>query len=152
FAQTGLPGKYGIGAFGRLRLQKGTDVFIEAMCRLLPRYPDFTAVLVGRGTVENQPFVEGLKRRGAAAGLFVRGRFPGEFPSEGVPLWYGRIAIYVFASRREGFGLTMLEAMAAGNALVAARAGAAEMVVADGDTGVLVPAGDADALVAALEP
>src|SRR5262249_60236319 len=63
FAATGLPGKYGIGAFGRLRLQKGTDVFVDAMCRLLPRYPDFTAVLVGRGTVENMPFVWGLKQR-----------------------------------------------------------------------------------------
>jgi mannosyltransferase len=152
FAAAGLPGKYGIGAFGRLRLQKGTDVFIDAMCRLLPRYPDFTAVLVGRVTIENQAFVDNLKQRVAAAGLTERVRFLGELPIEEVPRWYQRIAIYVFASRQEGFGLTMLEAMAAGNALVAARAGAAETVVTQGDTGVLVPAGDADALVAALEP
>jgi mannosyltransferase len=152
FAATGLPGKYGIGAFGRLRLQKGTDVFVDAMCRLLPRYPDFTAVLVGRVTVENMPFVEGLKQRAAAAGIAERVRFLGEVAIDEVPRWYRRIAIYVFASREEGFGLTMLESMAAGNALVAARAGAAEMVVADADTGVLVPTGDVDALVAALEP
>jgi len=152
FAATGLPGKYGIGTFGRLRLQKGTDVFIEAMCRLLPKYPDFTAVLVGRTTVENMPFVEGLKQRVAAAGIAERVHFIGELPIDEVPRWYQRVAIYVFASREEGFGLTMLEAMAAGNALVAARAGAAEMVVADGETGMLVPAGDVDALVAALEP
>ncbi len=42
--------------------------------------------------------------------------------------------------------------MAAGTALVAARAGAAEAVIEDGVTGVLVPPGDVDALVAALEP
>jgi mannosyltransferase len=42
--------------------------------------------------------------------------------------------------------------MAAGAALVAARAGAAELVVEDGITGILVPSGDADALAAALEP
>jgi mannosyltransferase len=42
--------------------------------------------------------------------------------------------------------------MAAGAALVAARAGAAELVVEDGVSGVLVPPGDADALAAALEP
>jgi mannosyltransferase len=152
FAATGLPGKYGIGAFGRLRLQKGTDVFVDAMCRLLPKYPDFTAVLVGRTTVENQPFVEKLKQRVAAAGISERVRFLGEVPIEEVPRWYQRIAIYVFASREEGFGLTMLEAMAAGNALVASRAGVAEIVVADNDTGMLVPIGAVDALVAALEP
>jgi mannosyltransferase len=46
----------------------------------------------------------------------------------------------------------LLEAMAAGAALVAARAGVAERVVTDGETGVLVPPGDVAALVAALEP
>jgi len=152
FAATGLPGKYGIGTFGRLRPQKGVDVFVDAMCRLLPKYPDFTAVLIGRTTMEHWPFVEGLKQRVAAQGLAERIRFLGELPIEEVPRWYQRIAIYVFASREEGFGLTMLESMAAGNALVAARAGSAETVVVDGDTGVLVPAGDGDALVAALEP
>ena len=62
------------------------------------------------------------------------------------------MTIYAFTSRNEGFGLTLIEAMAAGAALVAARAGAAEFVVEDGVTGVLTPPGDVDALVAALEP
>ena len=66
--------------------------------------------------------------------------------------WYQRLTIYAFTSRNEGFGLTLIEAMAAGAALVASRAGAAEFVVEDGVTGVLTPPGDADALVAALEP
>lgn len=60
--------------------------------------------------------------------------------------------IYAFTSRNEGFGLTLIEAMAAGSALVAARAGAAELVVEDGVSGVLIPSGDAEALAAALEP
>src|SRR3979490_668135 len=47
FAQTGLPGVYAIGCFGRVRAQKGSDVFVDAMCRLLPRYPDFTPLVVG---------------------------------------------------------------------------------------------------------
>ena len=46
----------------------------------------------------------------------------------------------------------MLKAMAAGDAVVAARAGAAEMVITDGDDGVLAPVDDADALAAAIEP
>ena len=51
FAEAGLPGRYAIGCFGRVRAQKGTDVFVDAMCRLLPRYPDFTAVIVGAITI-----------------------------------------------------------------------------------------------------
>ena len=152
FAGTGLPGKYGIGTFGRVRKQKGSDLFVEAMCRLLPQYPDFCAVVVGLTTVDNLPFVEGLKQRVAAAGLSERVQFLGELPIEEVPLWYQRISIYVFASRVEGFGLTMLEAMAAGDAVVAARAGAAEMIITDGDDGALAPVDDVEALVAALEP
>ena len=148
FAATGLPGRYGVGIFGRVRRQKGSDLFVEAMCRLLPKYPDFSAVVIGLVTVDNRPFVEGLKQRVAAAGLTERIRFLGELPIEEVPLWYQRISIYVFASRVEGFGLTMLEAMAAGDAVVATRAGAAEMVIADGDDGVLAPVDDADALTA----
>ena len=99
-----------------------------------------------------RPFVEKLKAQIAAAGLQDRIRFLGELPIEEVPLWYKRIAIYVFASRVEGFGLTMLEAMAAGNAVVATRAGAAEIVIKDGDSGVLAPTGDMEALVASIEP
>jgi mannosyltransferase len=152
FAATGLPGKYGIGTFGRVRRQKGSDLFVEAMWRLLPKYPDFTAVLIGHVSVDNLPFVEKLKQRIAAAKLSERIRFLGELPIEEVPLWYQRISIYVFASRVEGFGLTMLEAMAAGDAVVATRAGAAETIIADGETGFLAPIDDVEALAVAIEP
>ena len=152
FAATGLPGKYGIGAFGRVRRQKGSDLFVEAMCRLLPKYPDFTAVIMGHVSVDNRAFVEKLKSRIVAAGLAERIRFLGERPIEEAPLWYQRISIYVFASRNEGFGLTLLEAMAAGDAVIAARAGAAELVIDDGETGFLAPIDDLEALIAAIEP
>ncbi len=152
FAATGLPGKYGIGVFGRVRQQKGIDLFVAAMLRLLPRYPDFTAVIVGLITPDNATFVNRLKSEITAAGLSDRIRFLGELPIEEVPLWYRRISIYVFASRVEGFGLTMLEAMAAGNAVVASRAGAAELVIEDGATGVLAATGDVEELAAAIEP
>jgi mannosyltransferase len=152
FAESGLPGRYAIGCFGRVRAQKGSDVFVDAMCRLLPRYPDFTAVIVGAITPEQLPFANDLERRIDAAGLQSRIVITGELPIEQVQRWYQRLTIYAFTSRNEGFGLTLIEAMAAGSALVASRAGAAELVVEDGVTGVLTPPGDADALVAALEP
>src|SRR6266700_1307543 len=152
FAEAGLPGRYAIGCFGRVRGQKGSDVFVDAMCRLLPRYPDFAAVLVGAVTAEHESFANDLKKRIEAAGLQSRIVITGELPIEEVQRWYQRLTIYAFTSRNEGFGLTLIEAMSAAAALVASRAGAAELVVEDGVTGVLTPPGDVDALVAALEP
>jgi mannosyltransferase len=152
FRESGLPGRFAIGCFGRVRAQKGSDVFVEAMCRLLPRYGDFTAVIVGAVVPEQQGFASELRKRIAAAGLQSRIVITGELPIEEVERWYRRLLIYAFTSRNEGFGLTLIEAMSAGAALVASRAGAAEFVVEDGVTGVLTPSGDVDALVAALEP
>jgi mannosyltransferase len=152
FAETTLPGRYAIGCFGRVREQKGSDVFVEAMCRLLPRYPDFTAVMVGAITSEHAGFANDLKKRIEIAGLRSRIVISGELPIEAVQRWYQRLTIYAFTSRNEGFGLTLIEAMSVGAALVASRAGAAELVVEDGVTGVLTPPGDVEALVAALEP
>ena len=152
FAQTGLPGCYAIGCFGRVRAQKGSDLFVQAMCRLLPRYPDFAAVLVGAVTAEHASFANDLKKRIEAAGLQSRIVITGELPIDDVQRWYQRLTIYAFTSRNEGFGLTLIEAMSAAAALVASRAGAAELVVEDGVTGILMPPGDVDALVKALEP
>src|SRR5207248_2871228 len=152
FADSGLPGRYAIGCFGRVRAQKGSDVFVDAMCRLLPHYPDFTAVLVGAIVPEQLGFASELRNQIAAAGLQSRIVITGELQIAEVQRWYQRLTIYAFTSRNEGFGLTLIEAMSAGAALVASRAGAAELVVEDGVTGVLMPPGDVDALVAALEP
>jgi mannosyltransferase len=152
FAESGLPGRYAIGCFGRVRAQKGSDVFVDAMCRLLPRYTDFSAVMVGAITTEQLAFANDLRKRIEAAGLQSRIVITGELPIEQVQRWYQRLTIYAFTSRNEGFGLTLIEAMSVGAALVASRAGAAELVVEDGVTGVLTPPGDVDALVAALEP
>jgi mannosyltransferase len=103
-------------------------------------------------TPDQQSFAHALEQRVKAARLLDRIRFLGELPIEEVPAWYQRIAIYAFTSRTEGFGLTLLEAMAAGVAVVASRAGAAEKIIEEGETGILIAPGDVDALVSALEP
>src|ERR1700761_8490180 len=84
FAEAKLPGRYAIGCFGRVRSQKGTDVFVEAMCRLLPRYPEFTAVIVGAVAGEQSGFANELKKRIEAAGLQSRIVITGELEIEQV--------------------------------------------------------------------
>src|SRR6201987_2111964 len=123
FAESGLPGRYAIGCFGRIRAQKGSDVFVEAMCKLLPRYLDFTAVMVGAIVAEQTGFANELKKRIEAAGLTSRIVITGELEIEQVQGWYPALTLYAFPSRNEGFGLTLIEARGAGAALVAARAG-----------------------------
>ena len=152
WSRAGLPGKFGVGAFGRIRAQKGTDVLIEAALRLLPGYPEATLLLTGLVTPDNADFVAGLKKKIEDAGLEQRILFLGEQPREKMPDWFALVSVYVAPMRWEGFGLTPLEAMASGAAVVATRTGAAAQLVADGETGFLVPPGDVDALAAAMEP
>ncbi|EKF18042.1 glycosyltransferase family 4 protein [Nitratireductor pacificus] len=148
WSATGLPGRYGIGCFGRIRHQKGTDLFVEAMIALLPQFPDWTAVVLGRVTAENRAFADALRRRVDEAGLSNRIVFMGEVP-DATP-WYRRVSLYVAPSRNEGFGLTPLEAMASATAVVASTAGAYEEMILPGETGAVVPAGDGAALEASI--
>ena len=150
YAASGLPGKYAVGCTGRIRHQKGTDLFVDAMLRLLPHYPDWTAVVTGRTTSDNLGFERELKSRIAAAGLTPRIVFLGDV--DDISLWYRRFRLFVAPSRQEGFGLTPLEAMASETAVVASDAGSYPSMIRPGINGAIVPAGDQDALVAAIEP
>jgi mannosyltransferase len=150
YAASGLPGKYAVGCTGRIRHQKGTDLFVDAMLRLLPNYPDWTAVITGRTTSDNLGFERELKSKIAAAGLTQRIVFLGDV--DDISLWYRRFTLFVAPSRQEGFGLTPLEAMASGTAVVASDAGSFPSMIRPGINGAMVPAGDLDALVAAVEP
>jgi mannosyltransferase len=151
WAARGLGGQYGIGVFGRVRPQKGTDLFIEALLRLLPRYPGFTAIVVGLTKPRDHAFLAEMKRRVAAAGLGERVHFLGERPAEELPGWLASISICVAPQRHEGFGLVPLEAAASGTPVVATRVGAAETIVDDGRTGLLADPDDLDGLTAAIE-
>ncbi len=150
FAAAGLPGKYAIGCFGRVRHSKGTDLFVDAMIALLPDYPEWTAVINGRITLEHKSFGKKLKQRIASANLSDRILFLGEVPD--VAVWYRRVTIYVASSRNEGFGLTPLEAMASRTVVVASTAGSYREIVTPGVTGAVVAAGDGAALREAIRP
>lgn len=149
FEASGLPGQYLVGCSGRIRPSKGTDLFVDAMINLLPRYPDWTAVMTGRTTAEHKGFEQALRDKITRAGLGDRILFLGEVPD--VRVWYRRMTLYVAPSRNEGFGLTPLEAMASQTAVVTSDAGAyAEMI--EPGTGTVVPAGDSIALEQAIAP
>lgn len=149
-AATGLPGQYLVGCFGRVRHQKGTDLFVRAMVELLPAYPEWTAVICGRVTPEHRAFGDRLEEMVEKAGLSRRIVFQGEVPD--IKVWYRRLSLYVAPSRNEGFGLTPLEAMASRTPVIATTAGAYAEMIVPGATGEVVPVDDYEALKAAIEP
>lgn len=146
-----LPGKYGIGIFGRVRAQKGVDVLIEASLPLLKIYPDFTVVICGEITPDNEKFVAQQKHKIAAAGLSERVVFLGKQPFARVPELFRAMSIVAALSRNEGFGLTVLEAMSSGTAVLASHAGAWPEIIEDGIEGYTAPCGDITATRIQLE-
>lgn len=149
--RTSLPGKLGIGLFGRIRPTKGTDIFVDAMIKVLPDYPNFTAIITGQVLAAEDNYKQTMDEKIRAAGLAERIVFLGNLPADQIPIWYQNVAIMVACPRYEPFGITPLEAMASGCAVVASRTGAFEYIVLPGETGELVPTGDVDALAVAVK-
>lgn len=148
-ARLGLPDALLIGCYGRIRAQKGTDAFVQAMIAVLPGRPGVVALVMGRATEAHQGFLERLKQRAAEAGLVGRILFLPEVTVDQMPDWYRVLDIYVAPQRWEGFGLTPLEAMACAVPVVATRVGAFEELVRPGVTGALLDPDDIPALAAA---
>ena len=151
WADSGLPGSYGIGVFGRVRPDKGSDVFVDAMIEALPHLPGATAVIAGLAQPQHQAYQDELKAKIAAAGLSERIVFLGEVPAGQVHRWYQHCLLCVACPRYEPFGLTPFEAAATGCALVCSRTGAFDQLVLPGVTGELVDTGDAPGLAQAVQ-
>jgi mannosyltransferase len=148
-AEVGLAGRQVIASFGRIRPSKGTDLVVEALLRVLPDAPGWVGVITGLCQRRDQPYLIALQQRIAAAGLEERIRFVGDLTPAQIRRWYQRASICVAASRREGFGLTPLEAMASGCVPVTSGAGAWPWIIRPA-FGVLVETGEVEPLVAAL--
>jgi len=147
WAEAGLEGRIGVGVFGRVRPDKGTDVFVDAMIEVLPDLPDVTAVIAGLVQPRHQAYERELRQRIARAGLDGRIVFLGEVPAAEVHQWYERCLVCVACARYEPFGLTPFEAAACGCAVVCSRTGAFDQLALPGQTGELVDTGDAAGLV-----
>ena len=137
------PHEFLVGNVGRLALQKGQRHLIAAMPLLLERVPRARAIIAGGGDLED--YLRDLANEmGVADRVHVLG------PRKDVPALMHAIDVFVMPSIWEGFGLVLLEAMAAGRPIVASRVATIPEVVADGESGLLVPAGDPLALATAL--
>ena len=133
-----------IVAVGRVEETKGQRYLIEAMVQVRRAYPTARALIVGQdGGLLNE--LECQTRR---LGLYPHVTLTG-FRAD-VPEILAEADIFVLPSLSEGFGLVLLEAMAAGLPLVASNVGGIKDIVIDGETGLLVPPADSGVLAAAI--
>jgi glycosyltransferase involved in cell wall biosynthesis len=132
-------------AVGRLSRYKGFDVLIKALAQV----PDARLLIVGEGECAGD-----LRALVEARGLGDRVAFAGALPDDPLASAYATADAFVLPSldRGEAFGLVLLEAMRAGRAVVASDiiGSGVGFVVADGETGLLTPPGDAAALAATI--
>ncbi len=133
---------------GRISKNKGADVLLEACCLLARELPSLRLRLLGR---DKDRLVEGFRARSAELGFPDLLDCPGFVAREELPSHLNRAHVFAAPSRFEaGPGLVNLEAMACGLPVVVASGSGAAEVVCDGQTGMLVPPGDARPLAAAL--
>lgn len=146
------PGPPTVVFLGRMERRKGTLELLQAIPRVLDAVPDARFVLIG----SDRPHCPGGRTHAA----YLRDEFPdrvrdrvtlaGRLPEADVDRWLQTADVFVAPSLYESFGLVYPEAMRWATPVVGTTAGGIPEVVADGETGLLVPPGDAAALAAAL--
>jgi L-malate glycosyltransferase len=132
-----------VGIVANLRPVKDLDLFVRAAAVVARNHPDVIFRVAGEG--EQRPALEDLVRR-----LGLEGRFflPGQLAD--TPGFLTALDVAVLCSRSEGMSNALLEYMAAGRAIVATAVGASSELIEDGVQGLLVRAGDAAGLAAAV--
>lgn len=132
-----------IGAIGRLAPQKGLQYLLRAAPEVLREIPNALFVLAGDGPERNalETTARQLGIRSSVCFLGVR---------EDIPELLSSMDVVVIPSVFEGLPMTLLEAMAAGRAVVASSVGGIPNVIQERMNGLLLPPGDVNGLTAAL--
>jgi phosphatidylinositol alpha-mannosyltransferase len=139
-----LPGGPRLLFLGRLEPRKGLSIALQAFQRLAAARPDLWLIVAGDGS--DRQLADTLP---AAVGARVR--WLGDVPEPDVPSLYAAADVFLAPSTgSESFGITVLDAMAAGTPVVASDIEGYRNLIIDGDTGLLVPPGDDDALAVAI--
>jgi glycosyltransferase involved in cell wall biosynthesis len=139
---------------GRMEERKGVTTLVHAFAAVAQQTPDAVLLLAGPDVVGPPAHASNVRwmcEQWEALGVSSdRYLFLGRVPNESLPAVYSSADVMVAPSLFEAFGIVYLEAMACGCPPVGCRIGGAAEVIDDGETGVLVPPGDAPALAAVL--
>jgi len=134
-----------LGTVANLFPRKGYEVMLNAMPTLLTAFPQVHYVIVGTGDTEYEARLRALTQK---LGLGGHVHFAG-FHDSVYPV-LAAMDVYVHPALMEGFGIAVLEAMAMRKPVVATTTGGLPEIVQDGQTGLLVPPGEPNALAQAI--
>lgn len=144
-AELGLGPQPLVGLFGRLSEWKGQHVFLDAIAAM----EGVQAVIVGGALFGQEAYEARIREQASRLGLDGRVRFLGFRPD--VPELMAAMDVVAHTSIvAEPFGRVVVEAMMCGRPVVATRGGGVTEIIRDGETGLLVPPGNASALAAAI--
>jgi glycosyltransferase involved in cell wall biosynthesis len=123
---------------------------LDLVCAWDEAGADGTLVLAG-DTDLDEGYTERVRGEIRGRGVRDRVKLPGFVPGADLPPLYSIADLFVLPSLEEGFGMTVVEAMAAGTPAVATRVGATPRIIDDGEQGLLVESGDVAALAGAID-
>lgn len=131
---------------GRLVPAKGFDLALEAFARIRSRFPGLTLDIAGDGSER-----ESLAAQAERLGLADTVRFLGWVEPSAVHDCINTATLLLMPSRREGLPIVSIQAAQMGRPVIAARVGGLPEAVIDGETGILVPPDEVNALAAAAD-
>jgi len=142
----GLPnGAVLLGTVANLFSRKGYEVMLRALPAIVRAVPTVHYVIVGS---DDHDYADRLKRLAHELKIADRVHIVGF--QDPVQPFLASLDLYVHPALMEGFGIAVVEAMAMGKAVVATTTGGLPEVVAQGETGLLVPPGDVESLAVAV--
>ena len=143
-SELGIPPHHSVvGLLARLEPQKDPLTFLRAAAILVKKLPTVSCLVIGGGSLQAE-----LEREAQALGLGTRVTFTG--PRRDVARLLAACDVSVISSVKEGMSNTIMESMAAGKPMVATRVGGNAELIAEGETGFLVPPRDPDAIADAV--
>lgn len=137
---------------GQICLRKGQLELAEAVIRLIPNHPDIHLLHLGErysSKAESIQYAADIEQRFANAGLQNHLHLAG-FQSNVIE-WMQSSSLLVHTARQEPFGRVLLEAAAAGLPVVATSVGGTTEMLRNGIDAILIPSGNVDAIIAAIE-
>ena len=146
----GITRRLAIGIIGQLAPLKRQDLFIQAAAHLIKEryWTDADFLIVGEAYPNHEEYAQQLREMVNKAGISKQVRFTGYV--EDLPSYLVAFDIVAAPSENEAFSLALVEAMAAGCAVIASRVGGMAEIVDDGVTGIFIERDDLWSLIAGL--
>jgi glycosyltransferase involved in cell wall biosynthesis len=141
-----LEKKWDLAFMGRLEVMKSVDLFPEMLVLLKPNFPDLKMMMTGEGSLKEWLFNE-FETRGVSSMV----DYQGVVETDDVPRFINKSRIFLYPSREEPFGLSIIEAMACGVPVVSTDVYGPKEIIKNNYDGITVPPDNVVALAGAIE-